>query len=281
MVAVRKHILSAVLAFAAVLISTAAQAAPYYPEGHTGPGNTVTIGQQLNANYPGTIPEAPFTKQNARFPNQAIFGGDQTVQNPAGWTNKGTSTPWLNIPSIVLRPFGKKPADLLDATITWPVFTGLRSYGIIDTGSTTKSLFVMTTSTTNAQFMRSNVFPAPFGTSIAGGTIPNGTVYKIVIAPGRAGTVSQISIAANVVPIGGVNTVQVLKNGVTTLLVAATFDPTTIGSANTSQTLSLTGTPASLALTATDTIQVIYTSGTQGTAAVAPTVSVEEITTDY
>lgn len=114
------------------------------------------------------------------------------------------------------------------------------------------------------------------------GTIADGTTYTLLVAPGRAGTVTKISIAAVTKPAGGTNTVEVLKNGTTTMLVAATFDPTTITTDLVSQALSLTATGADLALVATDVIKIVWTAGTQTTDAVAPVITIEmNLTTDY
>lgn len=117
--------------------------------------------------------------------------------------------------------------------------------------------------------------------SIGSGTLANGTTFTYELALGRAATITQISIAASTVPVGGTNTVTVKKNGTTNLLSAANFDPTTIAAAQTSQVLPLSATAASLSLAATDTIDVVYTSGTQATAAIAPVITIEALLTDY
>lgn len=108
--------------------------------GDTSPGQTSTAGQSLNTNFPGTIPETRF-RGNLRVPNQTIFGGGQTVQDPSNWSTLASPVqPWLNIPSIVLRPYGKKPTDNLDTYIIWttPGTTGspaARTYTVPDAGA--------------------------------------------------------------------------------------------------------------------------------------------------
>lgn len=111
--------------------------------------------------------------------------------------------------------------------------------------------------------------------------IPDGTTYTRLVTTSRAGTVTRISIVAGVKPVGGTNTVSVLKNGTTTMLSTATFDPTTITANYAAQGLTLTGTGANLALAAGDCVLVTYVSGTQGTAAQNVTVVVEFAPTDY
>lgn len=125
--------------------------------------------------------------------------------------------------------------------------------------------------------IESHVFNVP----VVNGTIADGTTYTCLIAPGRAGTITKLSIAAAVVPVGGTNTVTISKNGVQTLLSAANFDPTTIGAAHTSQALTLTATGADLTFVATDVIKIVWVAGTQSTDGIAPAVSAEMNFTDY
>lgn len=126
--------------------------------------------------------------------------------------------------------------------------------------------------------IKSKIFQVPIST----GTVADGTTYTYLVAPGRAGTVTKISITASTKPAGGTNTVAIQKNGTTTLLNAATFDPTTITSNNVSQALTLTATTADLDLAATDVIKIVWTAGTQTTDAVAPVIAIEmNLTTNY
>lgn len=118
---------------------------------------------------------------------------------------------------------------------------------------------------------------------IAGGaTIADDATHKHLVSVGRALTVTRLLIAANVKPVGGTNTVKILKNGAAgnTLLGAATFDPTTITANDTIQALTLTATAADLALDADDTIYIEWVAGTQTTDAQAAIVVVEYLVTD-
>lgn len=109
----------------------------------------------------------------------------------------------------------------------------------------------------------------------AGTALADSTAYYALVAPGRACTITKISIAASTKPAGGTNTVAIEKNGTTTVLNAATFDPTTIAADNTSQALTLTGTGANLALASTDVLKITWTTGVQTTDAIAPVITVE------
>lgn len=110
-------------------------------------------------------------------------------------------------------------------------------------------------------------------------TLADGATYKMTVAPGRAGTVTQISVCANVAPAGGTNTVTFLKNGATALT-AATFDPTSL-TANVASKPALHGTAANLVLTATDTILVTWTAGTQTTDGQGASICIEVEFDDY
>lgn len=137
---------------------------------------------------------------------------------------------------------------------------------------------VSTTGNANGQVAKAKEFDVNIG---PGQALANSTTFSYVVAPGRAGTVTLLSLAALVKPAGGTNTLAIKKNNGNTMLSTATFDPTTIGANNVSQPLTLTSTAADLTLTATDTITVIYTSGVQTTAAQAPTLTIEMLPTDY
>lgn len=100
------------------------------------------------------------------------------------------------------------------------------------------------------------------------GTIADGSTTKIVLVPGRAGVLKAADIAALVKPAGGTNTVKVEKivaGSPTTMLSAASFDPTSITANGTAQALALSATPSALAFNAADLIQVTWGAGTQTT----------------
>jgi len=100
------------------------------------------------------------------------------------------------------------------------------------------------------------------------GTIADDALLKVIFVPGRAGTVKGADIVALVKPAGGTNTVAVEKivaGSATTLLNAATFDPTTISANGTAQALTLTGTTANLSFNAADALLVTLDTGTQST----------------
>jgi hypothetical protein len=118
---------------------------------------------------------------------------------------------------------------------------------------------------------------------IAGGsTIADGTTYKQLFSVGRALTVNRLLVGANVKPVGGTNTLKILKNGASgnTMLNAATFDPTTITANDTVEALTLTSTAADLALDANDSVYIEWAAGTQTTDAQAAIVIVEYTVTD-
>jgi hypothetical protein len=154
------------------------------------------------------------------------------------------------------------------------------TYTVPDPAAATAN-FVISTGNANGQVAKSKIF----NVNVAGatGTLADGATYTYLIAPGRAGTVTKISLTAAQVPTSGTNTLTITNNSTTnTLLSTANFDPTTITAANVSQPLTLTATGTDRILTATGTISVVYVAGTQGgTKAIAPVVSVEFLPTDY
>ena len=114
--------------------------------------------------------------------------------------------------------------------------------------------------------------------AIFNGTIADSGTLKRVIVPGRAWHLKAADIAALTKPVGGTNTLAVEKvvaGSGTTLLNAATFDPTTITANGTAQALTLTATSADLDGTAADLLVVTLTTGTQSTDAVDLTVGLE------
>lgn len=113
------------------------------------------------------------------------------------------------------------------------------------------------------------------------GALADGSTNKVLFTPGRAGTIKAIKVACAVPPASGTNTLKVRKNGATTLISTASIDPTTLV-AYVATALTLSGTAASLAFTATDTIELELVAGTQGTAMVAPSAQIEwQPTTDF
>lgn len=112
----------------------------------------------------------------------------------------------------------------------------------------------------------------------AAAALADDVTYTKLIAPGRAGVIKQISIAAITPPVGGTSTVDVLKNNATVCL-AAPFDPTGLTTVVASKP-ALHGTAANYTFTATDTLAVVWTAGTQSTDAIGATVTVELELTD-
>lgn len=113
------------------------------------------------------------------------------------------------------------------------------------------------------------------------GAAANGTVYKAVIFPGRAGSVSRVVVGNQVAPIGGTDTVKVLKNASNgnTMLGSSSLDATTLTNFTPAQQV-LTSTAADLSLTAAQGIYLEYNQGTTTTAAQDISVLVEFTPTD-
>lgn len=125
-----KRLLNALLVVAVMLGAVTPPAlaiTDFNPSGDTGSSS----GTQTQTNFPGVIPETRF-RSNVRFPNQAIFGGDQNVNAPFNGTNS-----WTNIPCMILRPANKRSRDGLDTTIKWTTPTATRTYTIPDAGAST------------------------------------------------------------------------------------------------------------------------------------------------
>lgn len=108
------------------------------------------------------------------------------------------------------------------------------------------------------------------------GAAADSTVYKVLLFPGRACTVKRIQFGSQVAPIGGIDTIKVLKSTSSgnTLLNSATFDATTLVN-NVATNATLTSTGADLALTATQGIYCEYSAGVQITDAVDLSVTAE------
>lgn len=109
----------------------------------------------------------------------------------------------------------------------------------------------------------------------AGGTIADGTTYTGYFAPGRAGTVTKVSLIASTAPVGGTNTVNVKKGGASgQSVLSAAFDPTTLV-ADTISAATLNATAANLAFTAAEGLYVEWVAGTQSTDGVRAAVCIE------
>lgn len=106
------------------------------------------------------------------------------------------------------------------------------------------------------------------------------TTYAGIIAFNRAGTVKRIGYTAAVAPTVGVDTIEVLKNGSTTMLSTATVDANGI-TAFTTTNATLTATGADLAMLVTDTIQCKYNAGSQTVDAQGVSAIIEFEPTDY
>ncbi|MBX9570905.1 MAG: hypothetical protein K2X77_18570 [Candidatus Obscuribacterales bacterium] len=118
-----------------------------------------------------------------------------------------------------------------------------------------------------------------------GGTIADGTTYAGFINPGRAGTVTGVSVIAGTPPVGGTNTVKVLRGSSAgnTMLSAASYDPTGL-TANQAAAMTLTATGADLAVAASGAnsgIYVEWVAGTQSTDGVNACIAVEFEPTDF
>lgn len=126
---------------------------------------------------------------------------------------------------------------------------------------------------------RNTWYPA---SNVAGSTLADGATYKGYIPLGRVSTVTGVFCVCNQVPVGGTNTVKILKASASgnTMLNAASVDPTTFTN-NTVASLSLTATGADLGLTAAEGVYVEWVAGTQSTDAVNCGVSVEYTLTDF
>jgi len=210
-----KRILASLMVLACIAVGSPAAMAQN-TSGNTAPGEASNSGQSTQSSYPGTIPETR-VKGNFRFPNQAIFGGNQTVQDPANWS--GLASPiaiWSNIPSIVLRPYGKKPTDNLDTYINWttPSGTGTpyaRLYTIPDAGANANFLLDHGNPTIAGTWIFSNAITAP--SLILTGTSFNGTL-SVISSLGQA-TAFQLpdpgAASDNIVDTGAAQSVSGIK----------------------------------------------------------------------
>lgn len=118
-----------------------------------------------------------------------------------------------------------------------------------------------------------------------GGTLADSTTYRGWFVPGRAGSITKISVMAGTPPVGGTNTVKVLKGSSSgnTMLSAASYDPTGL-TANQAAAMTLTGTAADLAITASGANSGAYiewAAGAQSTDAINAAVSIEFEPDDY
>ncbi len=112
------------------------------------------------------------------------------------------------------------------------------------------------------------------------GAAADSTTYAGLAAFGRAGTVKRISLVCHVALTAGTDTIEILKNGTTTQLDAATFDANTlVADVVTNATLTATG--ADLALAATDVVRCKYNAGSQTVDAEDVTAIIEFEPTDF
>ena len=202
-------------------------------------------------------------------------GKTLTLACPSGATtpvpvaNGGTGATSLTIHGVVLGQTTGAVHVTAAGTAGQPLLSGGAStdgaYGVVGSAGVKPSV--------DAKFLEAQV--------VTQAAIADTTTLTSLVTASRAGTVTRISIVAGVTPVGGTNTVSVLKNGTTTMLSTATFDPTTITANYAAQALTLTGTGGNLALAAGDCILVTYVSGTQVTPAQNVTVVVEFAPTDY
>jgi hypothetical protein len=118
--------------------------------------------------------------------------------------------------------------------------------------------------------------------SPATGANADSVVYRGIIFPGRAGSVSKITIGCQTPPTVGTDVIKVLKasSSGNTLLSTATFDANTLV-ANTATTPTLTATTADLAITATQGIYCEYSAGVQTVDAIGISVNIEFTPTDF
>lgn len=108
-----------------------------------------------------------------------------------------------------------------------------------------------------------------------GGTLADGTTYKTLFCPGRAGLVTKISAIAGTAPIGGTSTIKVQKGvGGNTCLSAASVDPTSLAD-GVGAPLTLTSTAADITFTATNGFYLEWVTGTQTTDAATASITVE------
>lgn len=114
------------------------------------------------------------------------------------------------------------------------------------------------------------------------GAAADSTIYRGTLYFGRAGSVKRIQVGCQTAPIGGTDTIKILKasSSGNTMLNAATFDATTMTN-NSCTNATLTSTSADLALTATQGVYCEYSAGVQTTDAIDVSVTVEFEPDDY
>jgi hypothetical protein len=144
-----------------------------------------------------------------------------------------------------------------------PVITGGLTAANIQTGSAKRQVLVATLSPIT-------------------GAAADATVYRATLFPGRAGTVTRVTLGCQTAPSVGVDTIKVLKGSSSgnTMLNAATFDANTLV-ANTATNATLTSTSADLGVTATQPIYCEYSAGTQTVDAIGISAVIEFEPTDF
>lgn len=117
------------------------------------------------------------------------------------------------------------------------------------------------------------------------GANADSTVYRGMVFPSRAGTVTRVMIGCQTPPTVGTDVIKVLKGNSSgnTLLSTATFDANTLV-ANQGTAMTLTATGADLAITANGAnsgIYCEYSAGVQTVDAIGITVTIEYEPTDF
>lgn len=214
--------------------------------------------------------------------NQAVTGnlsvsGTLGVTGVATFTAKpvlSTATISANGDTITIQDLGNanlvqsEGAQTINGVKTFgsaPVITGGLPAAQIQTGSAKR------------QLLRYHFAP-----NVATGTVADGTTYRALLFPGRAGTVTRAGWGCITAPVGGTSTLKILKasSAGNTMLSTATVDPTTLTD-NTFTPATLTATGADLAITATQGIYVELVAGTQTTDAVDVEAVIEFEPTDF
>lgn len=137
----------------------------------------------------------------------------------------------------------------------------------------------LTAANANASVRRKLIYVPVVGTA---GTLADSTTYKFYVPVGEIATLKKVSIIAATPPVGGTNTIKVLKasSSGNTMLGAASFDPTTLVT-NVISAPALTATAADQAITAAQGIYVEWATGVQTTDGISCGILLELELTDY
>lgn len=194
-------------------------------------------------------------------------------------TNSSNTARTLTLPDATDTLVGKATTDTFtNKTLTSPTINGATLSGTIaGTPTLSGSGFVTAANIQSGSAKRQvqTIRLAPVT-----GAAADATVYRGIIAFGRAGTVTRITYGADTVPTSGTNVIAIEKNSFSgnTMLSTATVS---LNSAPIATTATLTGTGADLGLTATQVIACEYNAGTQDVDAQNVYVSVEFEPTDF